>query len=156
VQPEDAGKAAAQAAGELWDRARGELVNAGVADQRRLTDELLLLLYFAGHASIHIALFGRGKLKKRVQVGYTLAWDRFAREKSSTVDQVAGERLQEYSRSLRGGGQAGSGGAASVVAMRFCRFLECRSPQAELAAASLFNEQVTATMHLIRKQLPRA
>ena len=81
--------------------------------------------------------------------------DRFAREKSSTVDQVAGDRLQEYTLSLRGGGQVGSGGTASVVARSFCRFLGCESPQAERAAASLFDEQVTATMHLIRKQLAR-
>jgi len=155
VHPEDAGKAAARAAGERWDRARGELVKAGVPDQGRLTDELLLLLYFAGYAAIHIALFDCGKLKNRVQVGYSLAWDRFAREKSSTVDQVAGDRLQEYTLSLRGGGQVGSGGTASVVARSFCRFLGCESPQAEMAAASLFDEQVTATMHLIRKQLPR-
>lgn len=155
MHAEDAGEAAARAAGERWNHARGELVKAGAPDQSRLTDELLLLLYFAGHAAIHIALFDREKLKKRVQVGYALAWDRFAREKSSTVNQAAENRLQEYTLSLRGGGQGDSGGTAAAVARSFCRFLGCESPQVERVSASLFNEQVTATMRLIRQRQAR-
>ncbi|MFW6181771.1 MAG: hypothetical protein ACOC8N_08485 [Spirochaetota bacterium] len=141
MHAEEAGEEAARHAGRRWESTRGALVRAGAPDGDRLTDELLLLLYFAGQAAVHFALFDEDALKKRVQTGFSLAWDRFAREKSPAAGRDAADRLQEYTRSLQQG--------ASAVAGTFCRFLGCGSTRVERAAASLFDRQVTATMKLV-------
>lgn len=155
MHAEDAGKTAAQEMENRWDRIRARLIQAGAQDGEKLTDELLLFLYFAGHAAVHIALFDNEKLRNRVQVGYSLGWEEFARKRSSTVHSIAEGRLQAYTSSLQNGQGAASGGSASAVAGSFCGFLGCDTPSLQRVSAILFDEQLTATMGLIRDQRSR-
>jgi hypothetical protein len=150
MQAEEAGEAAARAAGTRWNGARDMLLRAGAPEGDTLTDELLLYLYFTDHAAIHIALFDQAKVRNRVQMAYSLAWDAFARSKSHTVNRLSDDRLQAYSRSLQE--SRGTGSTASAVADVFSGFLGCENEQVTRVSALLFDEQMTATMSLIREQ----